>query len=123
MADVGAVKALLNGVPDAPTKRILNQVFEYVLGNMRFGEPEHESRAENFQSYFLNSTTPASTGEFSIAHGLNAVPKLLIPVMDPQTVGAKFPQLEVSRAADSRRIYLKATAGSTSMAFTLLVEA
>jgi hypothetical protein len=123
MADIGAVRGQLNGIPDATTKRILINVFEYLLGNMRFGEPENQTRAENFQAYFLNSTTPASTNEFSIAHGLHTTPKLLIPVIDPQTVGSKFPQLEISRAADDRRIYLKATAGSTGMAFTLLVEA
>lgn len=123
MADIGAVKALINGVPEATTKRILNQVFEYVLGNIRFGEPEHQARAENMQAYFLNSTTASDTSEFSIPHGLPAAPKLAIPVIDLQTVGAKFPQLEVSRAADTKRVYLKATAGSTSMPFTILIEA
>lgn len=123
MADPGAVKALLNGIADATTKRILIQVHDYELTNLRFGEPDHQARAENFQLYFLQSTTASDTGEFSIQHGLNATPKLAIPVLDLQAAGAKFPQLEVSRAADSRRIYLKAAAGSTNAAFTLLVEA
>ena len=123
MADIGFVRSQLGGISDATTKRVLTTIFEHVLGNLRFGEPEHQTRAENFQQYFLNSTTAASTSEFSIAHGLNATPKLAMPIIDLQTVGSKFPQLEVSRAADSQRIYLKATAGSTNMPFTLLVEA
>ena len=123
MADIGAVRTSLAGLPDATTKRILQQVFEYVLGNLRFGEPDHQSRAENLQSYFLQSTTASDTSEFSIVHGLTATPKLALPVLDLQTAGSKFPQLEVSRVEDSKRIYLKAAAGSTSAAFTLLVEA
>ena len=123
MADIGYVRASLGGIADATTKRVLTNIFEHILGNIRFGEPEHQTRAENFQAYYLTSTTAASTGEFSIAHGLNATPKVAVQVIDLQTVGSKFPQLEVSRAADSQRIYLKATAGSTSMPFTLLVEA
>ena len=122
MADIGFVNGMLNGIPDATTKRILKTVFEHVLGNLRFGEPEHQVRATNFQAYFEASTTASDTSEFSIAHGLNAVPSLAIPVLDVQQVGAKFPQLEVSRAADNRRIYLKASAGSTGAAFTLLIE-
>lgn len=123
MADIGFVKGQLNGITDAATKRVLGSIFEHILGNLRFGEPDHQTRAENFQSYFLQSTTASDTSEFSIAHGLNTAPKLALPVIDLQAPGAKLPALEVSRAADSKRIYLKAAAGSTGAPFVLLVEA
>jgi hypothetical protein len=123
VADIGYVRAQLKGISDVATQRVLTTVFEHILGNLRLGEPDHQTRAENFQAYFLSSTTASDTGEFSIAHGLNATPKLALQVIDLQAVGAKAPQLEVSRVADARRIYLKAAAGSTNAAFTLLVEA
>lgn len=122
MADIGYVRTQLAGIADATTKRILTSVFEHVLGNLRHGEPEHQTRAENFQAYFQASTTASDTAEFSIAHGLATTPSLAIPILDVRQVGAKLPQLEVSRAADSRRIYLKASAGSTNAAFILLIE-
>lgn len=122
MADIGYIRTQLNGIPDATTKRILTSVFEHVLGNLRHGEPENQTRSENFQAYFQASTTASDTSEFSIVHGLNMVPSLAIPVLDVRQVGAKLPQLEVSRAADNRRIYLKAAAGSTNAAFKLLIE-
>lgn len=112
----------MSGIPDATTKRILKQAFEHVLDNMSFGEPEHQTRAKNFQAYFQSSTTAASTGEFSIAHGLAVAPTLAIPVLDLQQAGAQIVPLQVSRVADSKRIYLKTSAGSTGAAFTLLVE-
>lgn len=120
MADIGYVRSLLGGISDAKTKRILADVFEYVLGNFRFGAPDHQTRAENFQAYFMNSTTASDTGEFSFAHGLPSTPRYAIPLLELDREGAKIVPLEVSRAADSRRIYLKST--STGAAILLLVE-
>jgi hypothetical protein len=122
VADKGYVRSLLAAIPDASTKRVLTQAFEHVLDNIRIGVPEHQTRAVNLQAYWLNSTTPATANEeFSIAHGLPTTPHYAIPVLELDKPGAMVVPLEVARAADSKRIYLKST--STSAPFLLLVEA
>lgn len=122
MADLGYVKRLLAGIPDEKTRSILMQFAEYTYGNLRFGAPEHQSRATNFQAYFERGMTPATTSEFSIAHGLNSVPGYAILLLPLDTPGAKAGFLTVSRPADSKRIYLRADAGSTSVPFAVLIE-
>ncbi len=83
--------------------------------------PGDQKRAENAQLYQLDTTTPAnSTTEFSVAHGLTAAPRLVIPVLDVTTAGNQFASLTVTRAADSKRIYLRSS--STSAPITLYVE-
>lgn len=116
------MRAKLGGIQNAKDKQILIDCFEYVLGNLRMGVPEHQTRAENFQSYFQESTTGTSTGEFSVQHGLPTAPRLAIPVLDLNQPGSQLVPLEVSRSADARRIYLKTSAGSTNARFTVLVE-
>lgn len=120
MADIGFVRSQLGGIRDAATRRVLTTIFEHVLGNIRIGAPEHQTRAENLQAYWENSTTASDTGEFSFAHGLPTTPHYAIPVLELDKPGAKLVNLEVSRAADSRRIYLKSQ--STSAPILLLVE-
>ena len=120
MADLGYVKSLLRQIPDQVTRRALDQVFTHVMENLRFGVPEHHERAVNHQLYFQASTSASSTGEFTITHGLATAPRLAIPVLDLSQPGARLIPLEVSKASDGQRLYLKST--STSAAFLLLVE-
>lgn len=122
MADLGYVKSQLKGIKDAQTRAALDTIFTHVLGNIRIGVPEHQTRAENLQMYWLQSTTAASTGEFSIAHGLGTTPHYAIPVLELDRVGSRVGGLTVSRAADASRVYLKADAGSTNSPLTVLVE-
>lgn len=122
MADLGYVKAQLKRIADADTRAALESVFTHVLGNIRIGVPEHQTRAENMQLYWLQATTAQSTGEFTIAHGLNTTPHYAIPVLELDHVGSRVGGLTVSRAADASRIYLKADAGSTNAPLTVLVE-
>ncbi len=119
MATIGYVDSLLQSVP-ADLRRVLQQVFRYVVPNLRFGPVEDRAKSENFQAYYYTSQTAASTGEFSIQHGLAKVPYLAVPVLPLDVVGARTVPLEVTRVADAQRIYLKST--STSAAFSLLVE-
>lgn len=121
MADKGFIRTILQAVPDATTRRVLVQAFEHVLDNIRLGVPEHQTRAVNTQQYWQFSTTAASTGEFSIAHGLQTTPRYAVAVLDLSQPGAKLVPLEVSRAADDARVYLKST--STGAPIVLLVEA
>lgn len=86
----------------------------------QFGPAVHQDKATNFQAYFLQSTTASSTGEFSIVHGLGRAPYLAIPVLPLDSSGAVLPPLEVSRAADDQRVYLRST--MTNTPFFLLVE-
>jgi hypothetical protein len=121
VADVGYISAQLSAVPDATTRRILQDVFKHVLGNIRIGVPAHQTRAVNLQAYWLNSTTPAiANEEFSIAHGLPSTPHYALPVLELDKPGAQTVSLTVSRAADSKRIYLKSA--STSAPILILVE-
>lgn len=122
MADLGYVRALAKQIPDAATRRAFEQAFTHVLENLRLGVPEHQTRAENTQQYWLQSTTATSTGEFDIAHGLNTTPKYALLALELDRVGSKAGPLTVSRAADSRRLYLKADAGSTATPILLLIE-
>lgn len=122
MADEGYVRSKLRGISNAGDKQILTDIFVYLMQNLRLGVPEHQQRATNLQAYWMQSTSASDTSEFSIAHGLPNTPHYAIPVLELDRPGAKVVPMEVSRAADSRRIYLKVPAGSTGAPFTLLVE-
>src|SRR5262245_25011219 len=120
MADIGFVRGALKGIKDEATRRVLTDIFEHILGNLRFGAPEHQVRTENFQIYWENSTTAASTGEFSFPHGLGSAPKYAIPALELDRIGSRIVPLEVTRVADASRIYLKST--STGAQVLLLIE-
>jgi hypothetical protein len=112
---------LLGGV-EASLKHVLTQVFQYVLPNGRFGPISHQQKVENFQAYYVNSTTATSTGEFTVVHGMGRTPYLALMALNLASSGSKTPVLTVSRPADGMRIYVKADAGSTNAPFTLYLE-
>lgn len=119
MADIGYVESELGGL-DKDTKRGLVSALRYVLNNLTLGAPD-QPRAKNFQWYWFSATTSSvANTEFSIAHGLGRTPTVILPALPLNTVGAQLVNLEVSRAADASRIYLKSP--STSAAVTILVE-
>lgn len=119
MANPAYIKTLFGGV-EPILRRGLDQAWEYILGNLRFGQPEDQERAENFQAYFYSTTTPAvANTEFTIAHGLGRAPYLLIPVLSLD-VGAQLVRLSVSRAPDAARVYLKSP--ETNAPVTILLE-
>lgn len=120
MAAVGGLLALIGGV-EATTKKALTELINAAFGNLRIG-PVDSAKAENFAAFKLTSTTAASTGEFSVLHGIGRTPYLAIPVVDLSVVGAKILPLTVTRAADMNRMYFKTEAGSTSAVFSLYVE-
>lgn len=120
MATIGFVEALLGGL-EANTKRALVEVFRYVLPNQRLGPVEHQKKTESFQGYYLNSTTSSTANdEFSVVHGLGRTPYLAVPVLPLDQVGAKTVRLEVARAADGQRVYLKSPEASAPI--SLFVE-
>ena len=121
MADIGYVRGQLNGIKDEAIRIRLINVFEHLMNDWRFGAPDHQTRAENAQIYWENSTTPATSQEaFSVPHGLTSTPKYAIPVLELDKPGAQIVPLTVTRAADNQRIYLRST--STGAPILLLVE-
>lgn len=120
MADLAYVESSFGGT-DEKTKKAAVDSFRYVLGNLTLGAPEDARRAKNFQWYWFNATTSSNANEeFSIAHGLQRVPNVIIPVLPLNAVGGRLVDLQVSRAADVNRIYLKSA--STSAPITVLIE-
>ena len=121
MADIGYARSLLAGIPDERTRRILIQVFEHTYSNLRFGVPDPQTRAENFQAHYQNSTTPSTASDgFSFAHGMASTPRLAIPCVDLTSSGGQIVPLVVDRPADGKRVYLRST--STRASFVMLVE-
>lgn len=120
MASLGQVEAQIGGL-SADLKKTFTAVFAYVLREYRLGRPGSQARSENLRAVFLEATTPAATStEFSLEHGLEAAPYLLLPVLDLQAVGSQIVPLRVTRAADARRVYLSSTVASAPV--TVLVE-
>jgi hypothetical protein len=121
MADIGAIKSFIGGLPP-DHKLAIEQCFTYVLNNLSFGavDTERTARATNFQAYYLTGTTSSNANtEFSIPHGLDSAPSVLFPVLPLDQIGSQVVPLQVSRAADGRRVYLKSS--STSAAIAVMV--
>ena len=120
MAALGGIEALLGGL-ETSTKKTLTEVLRAFVPYLRFG-PLDTPKAENFAGYKITSTTATSTGEFSVLHGIGRTPYALVPMLDVTAVGAAIVPLEVTRAADDQRIYLKTQAGSTNLPFSVYLE-
>ena len=117
MASIGYVRAILNQL-EATLKKALEPAFEHAMTDNILGTA---TKAANFRWVKVSSTTHADANtEFSIAHGLGSVPTWLIPALPLDSPGAKLLDLEVSRAADATRIYLKSP--STGATFTCFLE-
>ena len=101
------VEALLGGL-DANMRRVLTEAFRYVVPNTKFGPVDHQTKSENFQAYYVTSTTSSTANdEFSVVHGLGRTPYLVVPILPLDVVDAKTVRLQVTRAADATRLYLK----------------
>lgn len=121
MADLGGLRKLAQAIPDPTTRSVMLQIIELGFGNLTFGGVDSDDKkATNFRLYFQPSMTAASTGQFTIAHGMESTPHLAIPVLDLTQPGATLVPIEVVRAADSKRLYLKSTSTNAKVAF--LVE-
>jgi hypothetical protein len=121
MANAAYVESLM-GDMDRSLRRALRAVFDYILGNLRFGRPAAGSeRCENFQLYPIEGTTPAvANEEFTIEHSLNVAPYMAIQVLDLQGEGSAMVRLRVERLADTKRVYLSSP--DTNAPIRLLIE-
>ncbi len=120
MADASYVKSLCGSL-GADVKLALGRVFEYVLGNIRFGPVAHQTRATNFQAFYLEGTTPTTANvEFSVAHGLGRIPYTAFPVLRLDSTGGQIVPLRVTRTPDASQVYLASS--STNVSFAVMVE-
>ena len=93
----------------------------HLLDNLRFGRGENGTRAENFQLYAIDGTTHATPDtEFSIRHGLDSTPVMVMPFMRLE-VDRQIVPLKCTRDPDSVRIYLSSSVASAD--FTVWVGA
>lgn len=96
----------------------LQQAFYYDVDNWRIGTGK---RSENGQLYRVSSTTHATANtEFSFLHGLGTAPSQLLQILDLSQVNSQIVPLQVSKAPDALRVYLKSS--STGAVITLLIE-
>lgn len=109
MADFGNVETMLAGLPD-DQRRIFKAVFQYILKDIRLGRAIDGDPSKNFGGGFFSATTPSvAEEEFAVEHTFGRTPYLLIPVLPLDEVGATIVPLQVSRAADNAKVYLKST--------------
>lgn len=119
MAVSGYVESLLGPFPPE-AKKALTEIFRYVLPNGRFGPISHQAKTESFQAYYSTATTPSTANtEFSILHGMGRVPYVVVPVLPLDVVGGAVVRLQVTRAADAMRVYLRSPDTSASIAVYL----
>ena len=120
MANKGTIELLLNALP-SEQRRPLYEAFRQVLDTWSHGQPDEGGRATNGQWYLRTSTTHATANtEFTIAHGLSNAPTAIYPVLFLDSTVYQLVPLQVSRAADATRIYLKSA--STNATFAVWVE-
>lgn len=120
MASLAFIESTLNRLR-AEDRPALKEAFKEAVTTLRFGRATSGEAAENFAGSFLEGETHSVAGtEFSIAHGRDGAPYLAVPVLDLQAVGARIVPLEVTKAADNRRVYLKSTVASAP--FILYLE-
>lgn len=119
MAALGGLETLLGGL-EANTRKVMTTLLRNLVPYLRFGPVDSGTKCENFQGYSLTSTTAASTGEFSIAHGMGRSPYRIMPCVDLVSSGGQLIPLQVTRPADASRIYLKSSV--TNAVFSLYVE-
>lgn len=120
MAALGGLEPIVGGL-EASTRKVMVELLRAMVPFLRFG-PLDTAKAENFNGFNVSSTTASSTGEFTVEHGMGRTPFRAMPAMNLSQVGSGLVPLEVTRAADSRRLYLKTESGYTNRPFSLYVE-
>ena len=121
MAQTSYIDQVLAGFA-SDERKALQLAFEYVLSNLRLGQPDPASRAENLQLYYFAGITPATPNtEFSIVHGLAAQPYNMIQVLPLRAVGARIVPLRVMRVSDNNRIYLSSSVANAAFMIALEV--
>jgi hypothetical protein len=119
MAAIGGLLAIIGGL-ETQTKKVMTELINAAFPNLRGGPVEHQTKLENFQRYYVNSTTNSTANdEFTVVHGMGRAPYALRQVLPLDQIGAKEVRLEVTRAADAVRIYLKSPEASAPITLEL----
>lgn len=118
MSAIGYLESLLNPLP-ADIRKVMVAYTREGFKRIAFGAPSTTSSsgaATNLDGHLVAVTTSSTANaEVAVQHGLNRVPRLLIPVLDPNTANATLPEtLTISRAADATYLYLKSPTQSAS---------
>lgn len=118
MADTGFLETLANPTPPE-IRRSLIQIIREGFGKLSIGAPSTVAvKARNFDGRLVPVTTSSvADQEVAIAHGLARKPRLLIPVLDPNTVNGTIPELTITRAADATYLYLSSPTTTASFHF------
>lgn len=124
MANASYVEKLLQPVPSDQRVGIM-AAFKYLLASLKVGRGDAGStlqdRGANLQAYVLEGTTHATPNtEFTIEHGLENTPYLLIPIAALDRSGDQIVPLTVTQAADAKYVYLKSSIASAPI--RVLVE-
>lgn len=119
MAHVGGLLAIIGSLP-ADSKRVMTELINAAFPNLRGGPIEHQRKLENFQRYYVNSTTNSTANdEFTVVHGMGRAPFACRQVLPLDQIGSKEVRLEVTRAADSVRVYLRSPEASAPITLEL----
>jgi hypothetical protein len=121
--DLGYVESELKGLSNAGDRAVFERIFRMMLRDWRFGHPKGSipDPSTNMGGGFFYATTPnVANTEFAIVHDFGRTPYLVIPVLPLDEVGAAIVRLQLSRAADVSRLYLKSP--DTNVPITLFVE-
>src|SRR5687767_10357647 len=89
MAAIGGLLALIGGL-ETNTKRVMTELINAAFPNLRGGPVDHQTKLENFQRYYVNSTTNSTANDqFSVVHGMGRAPYAMRPVLPLDQIGAK----------------------------------
>lgn len=121
MASTGYLLTFLNTLPN-DVKRPLSALVQEAFKTLRFGAADEAAAAcENFGGHLVPVTTSATADqEVAVAHGLGRTPRLMFPVLAPNTVNATIPVIEVTKAADS--VYFYVASATQSASFHMYLE-
>lgn len=108
MASLGLIESYFNALP-REARQVMVAFARGVFPELEFGTPDTDgaTRATNFRGHlvpFVTSSTPGR--EVAVAHLLARVPRLVLPALNPNQVGAGLTTLSVTRAADRAYVYL-----------------
>ncbi len=107
MASPGYLESILSELPAAIKKPMQNFV-RAAFSQLRFGAPtDAKEAAENFGGHLVPFTTSSTVdGEVAVAHQLERIPRMLIPILSLDTVNATMPTLTVTQPADETYFYV-----------------
>lgn len=116
MASLGYMEALIAPLP-LPVKQPIQNFIRGTMTQLRFGAPDDDAiKTENMGGALLPLVTSATAnGEVAVAHRLDRIPRLAIPVLRLSTVNSTIPDLTVTRAADRTYVYVSSSEQEASV--------